>query len=219
MEMQGRAREGLAFLAATEPAWVEGTGFSVHLQTVLETIVAKAAQLSGTEAGAIYVPRDDQVAALEEGMAGERRQCGRAGVPTEMMELVALVGHRHRVDDLTEGRRARLHVDHRERVGTPSLFAPTLPLIPMSKAVTSFILFCLGVRTAWQTDGKDRTLARLARHHHVSAHHARELAGNNRPRPVPIAAAHAIQLSYTGIISVPRTARANCKTAIAAKTI
>jgi hypothetical protein len=31
MEMQGRAREGLEFLAATEPAWIEGTGFSVHL--------------------------------------------------------------------------------------------------------------------------------------------------------------------------------------------
>jgi tetratricopeptide (TPR) repeat protein len=31
MEMRGRAREGLAFLAATESAWVEGTGFSVHL--------------------------------------------------------------------------------------------------------------------------------------------------------------------------------------------
>jgi tetratricopeptide (TPR) repeat protein len=31
MEMQGRAREGLAFLAATEPAWIEGTNFSVHL--------------------------------------------------------------------------------------------------------------------------------------------------------------------------------------------
>jgi tetratricopeptide (TPR) repeat protein len=31
MEMQGRGREGLAFLAATEPAWIEGTGFSVHL--------------------------------------------------------------------------------------------------------------------------------------------------------------------------------------------
>jgi len=30
MEMQGRAREGLAFLAATESAWIEGTGFSVH---------------------------------------------------------------------------------------------------------------------------------------------------------------------------------------------
>jgi tetratricopeptide (TPR) repeat protein len=31
MEMQGRGREGLAFLAATESAWIEGTGFSVHL--------------------------------------------------------------------------------------------------------------------------------------------------------------------------------------------
>jgi tetratricopeptide (TPR) repeat protein len=31
MEMQGRFRQGLAFLAATEPAWSEGTGFSVHL--------------------------------------------------------------------------------------------------------------------------------------------------------------------------------------------
>jgi hypothetical protein len=31
MEMQGRVREGLAFLAATEPAWGTDTGFSVHL--------------------------------------------------------------------------------------------------------------------------------------------------------------------------------------------
>jgi tetratricopeptide (TPR) repeat protein len=31
LEMQGRAREGLAFLAATESAWAEGNGFSVHL--------------------------------------------------------------------------------------------------------------------------------------------------------------------------------------------
>jgi tetratricopeptide (TPR) repeat protein len=31
MEMQGRAQEGLAFLAATESAWAERTGFSVHL--------------------------------------------------------------------------------------------------------------------------------------------------------------------------------------------
>jgi hypothetical protein len=31
MEMQGRAREGLNFLVETEPAWLEGTGFSVHL--------------------------------------------------------------------------------------------------------------------------------------------------------------------------------------------
>src|SRR5262245_6849102 len=31
LEMQGRAREGLEFLAATEPAWMEATGISVHL--------------------------------------------------------------------------------------------------------------------------------------------------------------------------------------------
>jgi tetratricopeptide (TPR) repeat protein len=31
MEMEGRAREGLAFLDQTEEAWIEGTGFSVHL--------------------------------------------------------------------------------------------------------------------------------------------------------------------------------------------
>jgi tetratricopeptide (TPR) repeat protein len=31
MEMQGRFREGIAFLAATEPAWIEDTGFSVHV--------------------------------------------------------------------------------------------------------------------------------------------------------------------------------------------
>jgi tetratricopeptide (TPR) repeat protein len=31
MEMEGRNHEGLAFLAANEEAWAEGTGFSVHL--------------------------------------------------------------------------------------------------------------------------------------------------------------------------------------------
>jgi tetratricopeptide (TPR) repeat protein len=31
MEMQGRARDGLAFLAAVESAWAEGAGLSVHL--------------------------------------------------------------------------------------------------------------------------------------------------------------------------------------------
>jgi hypothetical protein len=31
LEMQGRFREGLALLAATERAWIEGTGYSVHL--------------------------------------------------------------------------------------------------------------------------------------------------------------------------------------------
>jgi tetratricopeptide (TPR) repeat protein len=31
MEMEGSVQEGLAFLAATEPAWIDDTGFSVHL--------------------------------------------------------------------------------------------------------------------------------------------------------------------------------------------
>src|SRR5262249_45098087 len=31
MEMQGRAQEGLAFLAETESAWIKGTDFSTHL--------------------------------------------------------------------------------------------------------------------------------------------------------------------------------------------
>src|SRR5262245_13919785 len=34
-----------------------------------------------------------------------------------MVELVALVGHRHRVDDLAKSRRPRLHVDDRESIG------------------------------------------------------------------------------------------------------
>src|SRR3981189_1188798 len=34
-----------------------------------------------------------------------------------MMKLVALVGHRHGVDDLTVARRAGLYIDHGERVG------------------------------------------------------------------------------------------------------
>ena len=61
--------------------------------------------------------RDDQVAPLEEGVAGHRRQGRGAGVPAEMMELVAGIGHDHGVDDPAEARRAPLHVDHRERVG------------------------------------------------------------------------------------------------------
>src|SRR3984893_1541167 len=62
-------------------------------------------------------PGDDQVTALYERVAGERRQRRRAGVPTEMVEFVALVGHRYRVDDLAICARAGLHVDHRKRVG------------------------------------------------------------------------------------------------------
>jgi len=62
-------------------------------------------------------PGDDQVAPLEERVAGEWRQCRRAGVPAEMMELVALVRHRHRMDNLAECGRAALYIDHREGIG------------------------------------------------------------------------------------------------------
>src|SRR5262249_11237237 len=34
-----------------------------------------------------------------------------------MVKLVALVGHRHRMDDLAKGWRAGLHIDDRKRVG------------------------------------------------------------------------------------------------------
>src|SRR5438067_7481243 len=57
--------------------------------TVIHDIQARGAE-----------PGDDQVAPLEERVAGQRRQGRRAGVPTAMVELVARVRHRHRVDDL-----------------------------------------------------------------------------------------------------------------------
>src|ERR1700687_2704282 len=68
-------------------------------------------------------PGDYKVSSLEERAPRERRQRRRAGVPAEMVKLVPLVGHRHRVDDLTEGRRARLYVDHCERVGLREVWA------------------------------------------------------------------------------------------------
>ena len=69
MEMEGRAREGLAFLAETEPAWLEGTGFSVHLAWHralfhLETDNTKAAlaiydwQIGNTRSAGISVLAD-----------------------------------------------------------------------------------------------------------------------------------------------------------------
>ena len=43
---------------------------------------------------------NNEIAPLEEGVPRERRKGRGAGVPAEMMKLVALVRHRHRVDDL-----------------------------------------------------------------------------------------------------------------------
>src|SRR5258705_9459119 len=62
-------------------------------------------------------PWNYEVAPFEERMPRERRQRRRAGVPAEMVKLVTLVGHHHRVNHLTESRRARLYVDDCERVG------------------------------------------------------------------------------------------------------
>src|SRR5262249_38717226 len=56
-------------------------------------------------------PGDDQVTPFVKGVASERQQRRRAGVPAEMVELVAFVRHRDGVDDLTEGRRPRPYVD------------------------------------------------------------------------------------------------------------
>jgi hypothetical protein len=41
----------------------------------------------------------------------------------------------------------------------------------------------LGYRTARQAHRKHRALARFARHGHVAAHHARELAGDGKAKP------------------------------------
>src|SRR5262245_11449810 len=47
----------------------------------------------------------------------------------------------------------------------------------------------LGCCTARQTHREHRALARLARHGHVAAHHAGELAGDGEPEPRPAVAA------------------------------
>jgi hypothetical protein len=45
------------------------------------------------------------------------------------------------------------------------------------------------VRAAGQAHRKDRTFARLARHRHIAAHHAGELAGDGKAEPRPAVAA------------------------------
>src|SRR6266511_1730508 len=53
------------------------------------------------------------------------------------------------------------------------------------------------VLAAWQSHREDRTLARFARHGHVAAHHARELAreGKAVPRPAVAPRGQGIRLS------------------------
>src|SRR4029434_7982747 len=52
-----------------------------------------------------------------------------------------------------------------------------------SSGVSKSAAFCLGVRAARQAHGKDRALARLARHRDVATHHASELACDRNPKP------------------------------------
>src|SRR5215472_5029126 len=47
----------------------------------------------------------------------------------------------------------------------------------------------LGCCAAWQPHGEHRALARLARHRHVAAHHARQLARESKAEPSTAVAA------------------------------
>ncbi|MCY1287892.1 hypothetical protein D3C81_1003890 [compost metagenome] len=67
--------------------------------------------------------RDDQVAPLQERVAGQRRQRGGTGIPAEVMQFVALVGHRHGMHHRAVGGRAGLDVDHGQRVGARAVGA------------------------------------------------------------------------------------------------
>jgi tetratricopeptide (TPR) repeat protein len=72
MEMEGRAREGLAFLDKTEDAWIEGTGFSVHLawhRALFQVEADDPASALETYDVQIAVPRGAEMAALADGSA------------------------------------------------------------------------------------------------------------------------------------------------------
>ena len=59
---------------------------------------------------------DDKITAFQEGMARERRQRRTTGIPTEVVELVTIVGHGDGVNDLAVRLRALPHIDDGERV-------------------------------------------------------------------------------------------------------
>src|SRR5205085_2116903 len=63
-------------------------------------------------------PRHDQVAPLDVGMGRPGAQGAGAGVPAEVVQLVADVRHVDAPDDRAVGRRAGGEVDHRDAVGT-----------------------------------------------------------------------------------------------------
>jgi hypothetical protein len=72
MEMEGRAREGLAFLDQTEKAWIEGTGFSVHLawhRALFQIEADDPASVLATYDAQIASPRGAEMPALADGSA------------------------------------------------------------------------------------------------------------------------------------------------------
>jgi hypothetical protein len=59
----------------------------------------------------------------------------------------------------------------------------------ISAGLRSYLGFGQPAGTAGQAHRKDRALARLARHGHIAAHHARELARERKAEPgAPVAA-------------------------------
>ena len=72
MEMEGRAREGLAFLDKTEEAWIQGTGYSVHLawhRALFQIEADDPASALATYDAQITLPGREEMPALADGSA------------------------------------------------------------------------------------------------------------------------------------------------------
>jgi tetratricopeptide (TPR) repeat protein len=79
MEMQGRTREGLAFLTATQSAWVEGTDFSVHLAWHLALL-----QLDADDLNSALATYDSQI---ENGRATDMSELADASALLWLLQL------------------------------------------------------------------------------------------------------------------------------------
>src|SRR4029434_7843615 len=66
-----------------------------------------------------------------------------------------------------------------QRVRSPTARQRLRPDVEIGVLLGSWRFIVLAAR---QPHGKDRTLARLARHRHISAHHACELAGDGEAK-------------------------------------
>ncbi len=97
LEMQGRAREGLAFLADTEPAWIEGTGYSAHL---------------AWHRALFHLDADDPISALA--AYDQQIASGCASDVNALVDASALLW-RMRLRDIDVGERWRLLADRWEK--------------------------------------------------------------------------------------------------------